>query len=238
MILLMQNGENVESREITLSMKEELFKESTGAQLREFARKISAALKQDKFPPITLLIRSEKIYKNALFIPIPNSNYAEKLYKKEEKRKTADGYTPKTYVYRVNTGFMFNTYYVPTKIIKIFRGIAKHLSSKLESAKPYGFYLNERLQATGEYIYFYIRQRVCTVIYQKEGAMVTAYDFCFKSAKELSRRYLLAIEKYEFENESVRYKCYGMESDEKLELKVGLQLIEVKEREEDEEEQD
>ncbi len=226
-----------EPTEQLLPFDAELFKNASVDELRDMARGIAAALGREKLPPITLLIRSERIYKTALRLPVANKRYATKLYKKEKKRIAVEGYATKADVCKGAKGYIFNTYYLPLNIISSFKIIAKQLSSRIASAMPYGLHLNAQLHTSGEYVHFDIKQNACSMIYQRNGELISAYDFGFEVVEDIKKRYLLVVSKHEFYNENIRQTCYGLTSDKDIALEFGLRQADPDEWNKKEEEQ-
>lgn len=177
-------------------------------------------------PSILLLLRCEGVFRNSINIPVKNSWQAKMLYNKEQKaRANKDQYYTVNNVLKLNVGYTFNTYYIPRNIVEDFLAIAKKLGTDIEEAMPYGMYLANTLDYDGNYVYFHIKRKVCTMILVSDKNLLTTVDFKFRDSRDILNKFLVFISKYEFEAGKQKITHYGISADDPIELKLGLQKV-------------
>ena len=123
---------------------------------------------------------------------------------------------------------MFNTYYIPNIIVESFNKIEKLLNTEFVGVQPLGMFLSEKLDYKGTYVYFYIKQKVCTMIMVSDKDLITSYDFEYKTEKDILSRFLLVATKHEFEVEKKEISYYDINSDEPIFVNFGIKRIENK----------
>ena len=116
---------------------------------------------------------------------------------------------------------------MPKDVINSFKKLAKMLGTRIISVEPFGFYLKKMLPYEN-YVYFYIRRKVCTLFLVVNKELVSVYDFEFKTKKDIVNQFLLVMSKHEFEFERKLIQYYGIDSDEKITLDLGLEKLEDK----------
>jgi hypothetical protein len=181
-------------------------------------------------PQILLLLRCEETFRHSLPIPVKNSFQAKMLYNKEMKlRPNMDQYYTEVNSYKSVAGnsvrYTYNTYFMPKDIVESFMKLAKFLGTDVGAAKPYGMWLSETLDYDCNYVYFHVRQKVCTMILVVQNHLVTSYDFEFERDSEILNKFLLVASKHEFEFDKQKITHYGESHDEPIQLDLGLQLL-------------
>ena len=177
-------------------------------------------------PKVLLLLRCKETYRTTLSLPVKNYLQASHLYNKELKTKlNKELYQTVTFNYKYDLGYIFNTYYMPRSVIDLFETIAKKLGTSIDEVKPYGVYLFDSLNLKGNYVYFYIKNKACTMIVVSNGRLLTSYDFEYENSKTILNKFLLVASKFEFEFENLSIEQYGISSDESIELNVGLKKL-------------
>lgn len=185
----------------------------------------------DKIFPVELLLSCEEIYKSVLSLPKMNRFRAEATYRKQMKDMQRDEYTVIADSYTHSVGCVFNSYFVPNRIVNCLKKIAKDLNARVENVRLFGMFLKEQLNFKQDYVYFYVRENLCRMILVVENRLVTEYDFCFESAQDIKRQFLMVASKHEFEFERKKISFYGVDSDIPLELNLGLKRIDIDEEE-------
>ena len=219
-------------KEIFIDLEAHPLKDGVVAQVEPLVETIKQQLKEldiKKLQSPLLLLRCAEIYKNSLFLPVKSSFQANSLYKKEMKLKTnQDLFVPISNSYKSGIGYMFNTYYIPNKIVESFNKIEKLLNTEFVGVQPLGMFLGEKLDYKGTYVYFYIKEKVCTMIMVSDKELVTSYDFEFETEKDILSRFLLVASKHEFDVEKKQIEYYDIDSDEPIYVNFGIKRIENK----------
>ena len=55
--------------------------------------------------------------------------------------------------------------------------------------------------------------------------LITSYDFDFKNEKDIVSRFLLVASKHEFEAEHMQITSYAIDSDEPINIDIGINKI-------------
>jgi len=214
--------------EITIELDDYLLENGVIKNIDSIADKIKEQVTFKKKFPVVLLLRCEETYKTILSLPMMNKYKARSLYKKEQKaKKVNNSYEKKSNYFQHSLGYIFNTYYMPKDVINSFKKLAKMLGTRIISVEPFGFYLKKMLPYEN-YVYFYIRRKVCTLFLVVNKELVSVYDFEFKTKKDIINQFLLVMSKHEFEFERKLIQYYGIDSDEKITLDLGLEKLEDK----------
>lgn len=214
--------------EITIELDDYLLENGVIKNIDSIADKIKEKINFKKKLPVVLLLRCEETYKTILSLPMMNKYKARSLYKKEQKaKKVNNNYVKKSNYFQHSLGYIFNTYYMPKDVINSFKKLAKMLGTRIISVEPFGFYL-KKLLPYENYVYFYIRRKVCTLFLVVNKELVSVYDFEFKTKKDIVNQFLLVMSKHEFEFERKLIQYYGIDSDEKITLDLGLEKLEDK----------
>ena len=114
------------------------------------------------------------------------------------------------------------------EIKKAFRKLAKLLNTKIKSAEPFGFRHNQSVGYNGTYANFYICKKVCTMTLVTNKTLISAYDFEFDNERDIISKFLLVISKHEFELAHKKIQRYYVESDEEINIDLGIMETEVK----------
>jgi len=214
--------------EISIELDDYLLENGVIKNIDSIADKIKEKVTFKKKFPVVLLLRCEETYKTILSLPMMNKYKARSLYKKEQKaKKVNNNYVKKSNYFQHSLGYIFNTYYMPKDVINSFKKLAKMLGTRIISVEPFGFYLKKMLPYEN-YVYFYIRRKVCTLFLVVNKELVSVYDFEFKTKKDIVNQFLLVMSKHEFEFERKLIQYYGIDSDEKITLDLGLEKLEDK----------
>lgn len=214
--------------EINIELDDYLLENGVIKNIDSIADKIKEKVNFKKKLPVVLLLRCEETYKTILSLPMMNKYKAKSLYRKEQKaKKTNNNYVKKSNYFQHSLGYIFNTYYMPKDVINSFKKLAKMLGTRIISVEPFGFYLKKMLPYEN-YVYFYIRRKVCTLFLVVNKELVSVYDFEFKTKKDIINQFLLVMSKHEFEFERKLIQYYGIDSDEKITLDLGLEKLEDK----------
>ena len=214
--------------EINIELDDYLLENGVIKNIDSIADKIKEKINFKKKLPVVLLLRCEETYKTILSLPMMNKYKARSLYKKEQKaKKVNNSYVKKSNYFQHSLGYIFNTYYMPKDVINSFKKLAKMLGTRIISVEPFGFYLKKMLPYEN-YVYFYIRRKVCTLFLVVNKELVSVYDFEFKTKKDIINQFLLVMSKHEFEFERKLIQYYGIDSDEKITLDLGLEKLEDK----------
>lgn len=214
--------------EINIELDDYLLENGVIKNIDSIADKIKEKVTFKKKFPVILLLRCEETYKTILSLPMMNKYKARSLYRKEQKaKKTNNNYVKKSNYFQHSLGYIFNTYYMPKDVINSFKKLAKMLGTRIISVEPFGFYL-KKLLPYENYVYFYIRRKVCTLFLVVNKELVSVYDFEFKTKKDIVNQFLLVMSKHEFEFERKLIQYYGIDSDEKITLDLGLEKLEDK----------
>ena len=177
-------------------------------------------------PKVLLLLRCNEMYRTTLSLPVKNYLQASHLYNKDLKSKVnKDLYQTITLNYKYDLGHIFNTYYMPKSVIDSFEIIAKKLGTTIDQIKPYGLYLFDLLNYKGNYVYFYIKNKACTMILVSNDNLLTSFDFEYQNSKTISNNFFLVASKFEFEFEKLSIEQYGISSDEPIEFNIGLKQL-------------
>ena len=123
---------------------------------------------------------------------------------------------------------MFNTYYIPKLIIESFNNIEKMLNTEFVGVQPLGMFLAEKLNYKGTYVYFYIKEKVCTMIMVSDKDLITSYDFEFETERDILSKFLLVASKHEFEVDKKQISYYDINSDESINVDLGIKRIDEK----------
>lgn len=218
--------------EIFIDLEDYPIKDGVIAQVEPLVEKIKQELKELNIKNLQsplLLLRCAEIHKNSLFLPVKSSFQANSLYKKEMKLKTnKELFVPISNSYKSGIGYMFNTYYIPNIIVESFNKIEKLLNTEFVGVQPLGMFLSEKLDYKGTYVYFYIKQKVCTMIMVSDKDLITSYDFEYETEKDILSRFLLVATKHEFEIEKKEISYYDINSDEPIFVNFGIKRIENK----------
>lgn len=214
--------------EINIELDDYLLENGVIKNIDSIADKIKEKVTFKKKLPVVLLLRCEETYKTILSLPMMNKYKARSLYRKEQKaKKNNNSYVKKSNYFQHSLGYIFNTYYMPKDVINSFKKLAKMLGTRIISVEPFGFYL-KKLLPYENYVYFYIRRKVCTLFLVVNKELVSVYDFEFKTKKDIVNQFLLVMSKHEFEFERKLIQYYGIDSDEKITLDLGLEKLEDK----------
>ncbi len=218
------------SNDLTIELDDYLIEDGVLKNMEAIADRISHAFKLQKFPPIVLLLRCEETHTSMLSLPAMPLWKAKQLFTKEQRlKKISAEYASKTNVYHHSLGYVFNTYYMPQKVIDTFKKLAKLLGTRLCLTEPFGFYLQKNLPLHGNYVYFYLYRKVCTMLLVVNREIISVYDFAYQTEADVLQKFLLVISKHEFEYERKQITRYKVDGDEEMSLEA-LGLIDAEEK--------
>lgn len=190
--------------------------------------RIKSELSEIKLPPISLFVRCEETYRNAIALPSMSYPRAMSYYKRESKLRQKENFSTDCSLYKHPLGYIFSTYYIPNSVINSFGIIAKLLGTKLYEVEPYGFCVDrESGHERGGYVHFYIRGKVCTMTFILGKDLIATYDFAFDTEEDIVTRFLLVMSKHEFEGEHIQITHYALDSDMPIDIKLSLERIEA-----------
>lgn len=217
---------NIDSKQIMIDLEDYPSENGVISNVQSLVDRITFELKQLNLlimPSVTLLLRCQGVYRTSISIPAKFEFYANSLYKKEMKDKTDDDkFYAEFNSYKREVGYTYNTYFMPKNIVDAFQEIAKLIGTEIVEVKPFGMYLCDALKHDENYVFFYIRRNVCTMILSSDGHLITSYDFEFESAKDIMNKFLLVASKHEFEFDRQKITHYGISADDPIELSLGL----------------
>lgn len=215
--------------EIMIDLEEFPLKDGVVAKVEPLVERIKQELKNLNIKSVQsplLLLRCAEAYKNSLFLPVKNYLQAQYLYKKDIKLKhNKERYVAINNSYKNGVGYIFNTYFIPNSVIEFFNQIEKALNTEFVGVQPLGVYLAENLEHKGNYVYFYVKKKVCTIVLIFDGDLITSYDFEFKTQRDILSRFLLVASKHEFEVEHKEIEFYDISSDESIDVDFGIKRI-------------
>lgn len=226
-IVLLEN--NTKAREVCINLDEYCIKDGVITRIDALINRIKSEMKNLNilaFPKIKLLLRCEETYRTSLTLPIKNYFQALRLYNKDLKRKLNKTlYQTVNNSYKYDAGYIFNTYHMSKSIIESFEQIAKQLNTTIDSVEPFGMYLSNCLPYQDTYVYFYIQQKVCTMILVSDKNLITSYDFEFEDDETIKNNFLMVASKYEFEFQHLAITHYGVCADNSIDLYLGLENL-------------
>ncbi len=211
------------SRELTISLEDYELKDGVIENIASLSQRIREGLKLEKNASITLVLICEEIYKTVYTLPNMNFIQAKLLYQKEMKTKSDSAYDNVSFSYRHKLGYVFNTYYIPKSTIFYFKKLAKLLGARLTEVKPFALFLKSRLTPHKEpNAYFYIRNKVCTMLLMDNKSLIDAFDFEYSDEKDIVNNFLLVLTKHEFELSCKKIAFYKTDSDDILDFDLGI----------------
>ena len=226
-ITVPQNKNSSELKEIFIDLQDYPIENGIITQISSVVDRIKFEMKNYgilALPKITVLLRCAETYRTVLTMPVKNYFQASYLYSKEMKTKAnKDLFQTVNNSYKYGVGYIFNTYHMPKDIIVSFEKMAKQLETSIEDVKPFGMSLCESLQYKGNYVYFYIKQKTCTMILVSDKDLITSYEF--ENAKTILNKFLLIASKHEFEFQKKPITHYGVYADDPIELNLGLRKL-------------
>ena len=228
-ILVPQSKNNPEAKEIFIDLQDYPIENGTITQIEPVVDRIKFEMDNlgiSVLPDISLLLRCSETYRTTLTLPVKNYIQALYFYNKEMKTKVnKEQFQTANNSYKYGVGYIFNTYFMPKNIIESFNKIAKRLDTGIDEAKPFGMYLCDTLNHSGNYVYFYIKNKTCTMILVSDKSLITSYDFEFENSRTILNKFLLIASKYEFEFQRKRITHYDILSDEDIEFDIGLKKL-------------
>lgn len=228
-IFIPQSKNNPKEKEIYIDLHNYSMVDGVITQIEPIVERIKFELKSlgiKSLPKIILLLRCSETYRTVLTLPVKNYIQALYLYNKTMRTKVnKEIFQTVNNSYKFGVGYIFSTYYLSKIIIKSFEIIAKQLDTEIYETKPFGMFLCESLEYDGNYVYFYIKDKRCTMILVSERDLITSYDFEFENSKNILNQFLIIASKYEFEFHSKSITHYGIKSDEPMEIDLGLEKL-------------
>lgn len=228
-IFVPQSKNNSKAKEIFIDLQDYSIEDGTITKIESVVDRIKFEMNRQNvyvLPEVTLLLRCSETYRTVLTLPVKNYVQALYFYNKEMKTKVnKELYQTVNNSYKYGVGYVFSTYYLSKKIIESFTKIVKKLGTEIDSVKPFGMSLCDSLEYQGNYVYFYIKNKTCTMILVSNKNLITSYDFEFETNKDILNKFLLVASKHEFEFQRTPISHYGMTSDESIELNLGLKQL-------------
>lgn len=217
---------NTESQEVMIDLEDYSMEDGIITKIEPLVDRIKFELKNLNLTSLSspmLLLRCQETFRTNLAIPVKSAWQAKMLYNKDLKsRANKDDYYTVSNALKREVGFSFNTYFMRKDIVDSFLKIAKQLGTEITEVQPYGMYLCDSFDYTGNYVYFHIRRKVCTMILVSEKELITSYDFEFETSREILNKFLLVASKHEFEFERKPITHFGISADDPIELQLGL----------------
>ena len=228
-IFIPQNKNSAKEQEILIDLQDYPIVDGIITQIEPVVDRIKFELKNcgvESLPEVLLLLRCSETYRTVLTLPVKNYIQALYLYNKEMKTKVnKELFQTVNNSYKYGVGHIFNTYYLPKSVIKSFETIAKRLNTEIDEVKPFGMSLCDSLEYGGNYVYFYVRSKTCTMILVSDKNLVTSYDFEFENSRNILNQFLLIASKHEFEFQCKSITHYGISTDDPIELNLGLKKL-------------
>lgn len=228
-IFVPKSKNNFEAKEIFIDLQDYPIEDGIITQIEPVVDRIKFEMKNlgiVSLPDILLLLRCTETYRTTLTLPVKNYIQALYFYNKEMKTKVnKEMFQTVNNSYKYGVGYIFNTYYLSKQIIECFAKIAKRLDSSIDTVKPFGMSLCDSLDYKGNYVYFYIKNRTCTMILVSDKNLITSYDFEFDNARTILNKFLLIASKHEFEFQRKPITRYGISADDPIELNLGLKKL-------------
>ena len=212
-----------------IELDDYIMEDGVPKNLEALADRIKYEVGDKKIPPITLLLRCEETYKSICTLPPMGSLKANALFAKEQKAARVNpNYVIATNFFHHTLGYIYNIYFMPKRVIDAFKKLAKLLNTKIKVAEPFGFHYNQSINGNGTYANFYICKRVCTLTLVANKTLVSAYDFAFENERDIISQFLLVISKHEFELAHKKIQQVYVESDEEINIDLGIMETEKK----------
>lgn len=212
-----------------IELDDYIMEDGVPKNLEALADRIKFEVGNVAVPPITLLLRCVETYKSISTLPPMSSFKANTLLAKEQKSARVNpNYVIATNVFHHTLGYIYNIYFLPKRVIEAFRKLAKLLNTKIKAAEPFGFRHNQSVGYNGTYANFYICKKVCTMTLVTNKTLISAYDFEFDNERDIISKFLLVISKHEFELAHKKIQRYYVESDEEINIDLGIIETEVK----------
>ena len=228
-IYIPQSKNNLEAKEIFIDLQDYPIEDGLITQIEPVVDRIKFemdTLGVTALPEILLLLRCSETYRTTLTLPVKNYFQALYFYNKEMKGKVnKEQFQTVNNSYKYGVGYIFNTYYMPKGVIDSFEKIAKRLETEIDEVKPFGMSLCSSLDYKGNYVYFYIKSKVCTMILVSDKDLITSYDFEFENSRMVLNKFLLIASKHEFEFQRKPITHYGISADDLIELNIGLKKL-------------
>ena len=228
-IVVPKGVNNLNSSEIFIDLRDYQIENGVITKIDDIIVRIKEEIQKlgiSSLSKIILLLRCCDTYHTVLTLPVKNRLQAKFLYNKAIKtRVNHDKFQPVNNYYNYGAGYIFNTYCISKEVISSFSKIAKRLGAEISHVKPFGMSLCDSLSHKGNYVYFYIMKKTCTMIFVSDMNLVTSYDFEFENSKTIMNMFLLVASKYEFEYNYQPITHYGISSDEEIELNLGLSKL-------------
>ena len=228
-IFVPQGKNNPEAREIFIDLQDYPIEDGIITQIEPVVDRIKFEMNNlgiGALPEILLLLRCSETYRTVLTLPVKNYLQALYFYNKEMKNKiNKEQFQTVNNSYKYGVGYIFNTYYMSKNIIDTFAKIAKRLDTTVGDVKPFGMSLCGSLDYKGNYVYFYIKNKTCTMILVSDKNLITSYDFEFDNNRTIINKFLLVASKHEFEFQRKPITHYGISADDPVELNLGLKKL-------------
>ncbi len=212
-----------------IELDDYIMEDGVPKNLQALADRIRFEVGDVAIPPITLLLRCVETYKSISTLPPMSSFKANTLLAKEQKAARVNpNYVIATNVFHHTLGYIYNIYFMPKRVIEAFRKLAKLLNTQIKVAEPFGFRYNQSIGYSGTYANFYICKKVCTLTLVANKTLVSVYDFEFENERDIITKFLLVISKHEFELAHKKIQRYHVESDEEINIDLGILETETK----------
>ncbi len=214
---------------LMIELDDYIMEDGVPKNLEALADRIKYEVGDKKIPPITLLLRCQETYKSISTFPPMGYLKANALFIKEQKAARVNpNYVIVSNVFHHTLGYIYNIYFMPKRVIDAFKKLAKLLDTRIQVAEPFGFRYNQSNNYNGTYANFYICRKVCTLTLVANKTLVSVYDFEFEDKRDIISQFLLVISKHEFELAHKKIQRIHVESDEEINIDLGLVETEKK----------
>jgi len=222
-------ADNRSTSTFLIELDDYIMEDGVPKNLDALADRIKYEVGDKKIPPIKLLLRCKETYKSISTLPPMGSLKANSFFIKEQKAARVNpNYVIATNVFHHTLGYIYNIYFMPKRVIEAFKKLAKLLNTKIRVAEPFGLHYNQSINYNGTYANFYICKRVCTLTLVANKTLVSVYDFAFENERDIITQFLLVISKHEFELAHKKIQQIYVESDEEINIDLGIMEAEKK----------
>ena len=212
-----------------IELEDYIMEDGVPKNIEALADRIRFEVGYAAIPPITLLLRCEETYKSISTLPPMSPLKANTLLAKEQKAARVNpNFVIATNIFHHTLGYIYNIYFMPKRVIDAFKKLAKLLNTKIKVTEPFGFRYNQSTSYSGTYANIYVCKKVCTLTLIANKTLISTYDFEFENERDIISQFLLVISKHEFELAHKKIQRYHVESDEEINIDLGILETEIK----------
>lgn len=217
-------GSKSTARTFTIDLADYIMEDGVPKNLEALADRIQYEASYKKIPPITLLLRCEETYKSIVTLPPMGILKAKAQFAKEQKAARVNpNYVIASKAFHHTLGYIYSIYFMPKHVIDAFKKLAKLLNTRIRLAEPFGFHYSRAMNNSGTYANVYICKKVCTLTLVADKTLVSTFDFAFENERDIVSQFLLVIAKHEFELAHKKIRQVRVESDEEIDLNLGIE---------------